>query len=87
MFWHPTFNKKYVDNLIKNGLIIIICGNCVYDFTEYLSNHLHPGGNDIIERLHNSGNDCSNDYNFHNKHAKKVWNRYFIGYLETQSCK
>jgi cytochrome b involved in lipid metabolism len=83
MFWHPSFNKKYVDNLIKEGLIIIICRKCVYDFTEYLNNHLHPGGNDIIERLYNSGNDCSIDYNFHNTRAKKVWNRYFIGYLES----
>ena len=83
MFWHNKFNKKYVDNLIKNGFVIIICGKSVYDFTEYLNNHIHPGGNSIIERLYNSGNDCSDDYNFHNKTAKTVWNKYFIGYLES----
>jgi len=87
MFWYHTFDKKYVDNLIKDGLVIIICGKCVYDFTEYLNNHIHPGGNDIIERLYHSGNDCDNDFNFHNKAARNVWNKYFIGYLETQSCK
>ena len=51
MFWYSTFNQKYIDNLIEDGLVIIICGKCVYDFTEYLNNHIHPGGNAIIERL------------------------------------
>jgi cytochrome b involved in lipid metabolism len=87
MFWHRTINQECVDNLIKNGLIIIICGKNVYDFTEYLNNHIHPGGNNIIERLCNSGNDCGNDYKFHNKTAKNIWNKYFLGYLETQPCK
>jgi cytochrome b involved in lipid metabolism len=83
MFWYQTFNKKNVYNLKKKGLIIIICGNCIYDFTEYLNNHIHPGGNIIIERLYNTGNDCSKDYKFHNKIARNIWNKYFIGYLET----
>jgi cytochrome b involved in lipid metabolism len=83
MFWYPIFNKKYVDDLQQKGSIIIICGKCVYDFTKYVNNNIHPGGNDIIERLSNSGNDCSNDYNFHNTAAMNVWNKYFIGYLET----
>ena len=63
MLWYPTFNKKYVDDLQKDSLIIIICGKCVYDFTKYINNNLHPGGNDIIERLSNSNKDCINDYN------------------------
>jgi cytochrome b involved in lipid metabolism len=87
MFWYHTFYQKEVDNLIKNGLVIIICGKRVYDFTEYLNNHIHPGGNNLIERLYNLGNDCSKDYKFHNKKARNVWNKYFIGYLETQPSK
>jgi len=83
MFWHPTFNKQYIDNLKQHGLIIVVCGKRVYDFTEYLKNHIHPGSNAIIEEFSNKGKDCSQDYEFHRCEARKIWNKYFIGYLET----
>ena len=82
MFWHPTFNQVFIDNLRRNGRIIIVCNCKVYDFTEYLKNHIHPGSNEIIERFSKKSKNCIDDYNFHHRGAQHKWNTYFIGYLE-----
>jgi len=83
MFWYPTFNTRYIDDLRKNGRIIIICCHNVYDFTEYLKNHIHPGSNEIIERFSKQGKNCIDDYKFHRNAARNKWNIYFIGYLDS----
>lgn len=83
MFWYPTFNLGYIDNLRKNGRTIIICGHKVYDFTEYLNNHIHPGSNEIIEQFSKQGKNCADDYTFHCKGAQNKWKIYFIGYLDS----
>ena len=82
MFWHPTFNQVFIDYLRANERIIIVCNCKVYDFTEYLKNHIHPGSNEIIERFSKQGKNCVEDYNLHRKGAQHKWNSYFIGYLE-----
>ena len=82
MFWYPTFNKEFINNLRVNGRIIIVCNCKVYDFTEYLKNHIHPGSNEIIERFSKESKNCIDDYNFHHRGAQHKWNTYFIGYLE-----
>ena len=82
MFWHPTFNQEFIDYLQANGRTVIVCNNKVYDFTEYLKNHIHPGSNEIIERFSKQRKNCVDDYNFHRKGAQNKWNTYFIGYLE-----
>jgi len=87
MFWRTTFNTTQIYNLKQNGSIIIISGTKVYDFTEYVNNHTHPGSNDIIKRFSILERDCINDYKFHNTKAKNVWHNYFIGYLETKPSK
>ena len=83
MFWHPKFNKEYIKYLRNNGRVIIRCQKCVYDFTDYLTNHIHPGTNGIIQRFSDEDKDCGEDYVFHRKSARKIWKKYFIGYLET----
>lgn len=83
MFWHPTFNQVFIDYLRRNGRIIIVCNCKVYDFTEYLKNHIHPGSNEIIERFSKQEKNCVEDYNFHRKGAQHKWNSYFIGYLDS----
>lgn len=83
MFWHPTFNQVFIEYLRRNGRIIIVCNYKVYDFTEYLNNHIHPGSNEIIERFSKQGKNCVEDYNFHRKGAQHKWNSYFIGYLDS----
>ena len=82
MFWYPTFNQEILYGLRRDGRIIIVCNRKVYDFTEYLKNHIHPGSNEIIERFSKQGKNCVEDYNFHHKCARNIWRNFYIGYLE-----
>jgi|AntAceMinimDraft_11_1070367.scaffolds.fasta_scaffold70926_1 cytochrome b involved in lipid metabolism len=83
MFWHPSFNIEYVTHLRNNGRVIIRCKNKVYDFTDYLENHIHPGTNEIIKRFSDENKDCFDDYIFHRTSAHKMWKIHFIGFIIT----
>jgi len=64
--------------------VIIYANGDSYDVTDFL-NH-HPGGAQCL-RFKN-GKDCSDDYNFHSKHAKKIWKQFKIdkdGKKETEN--
>jgi cytochrome b involved in lipid metabolism len=73
--------KKYYTieeiNEMRKLRIILICKNKVYDVTEFI--HLHPGNNIIINNIKK---DNIKDYKFHSKKGKKIWKKFFIGYLK-----
>lgn len=54
--------------------------NKVYDVTPYINEH--PNGLKIF--LSKSGKDVYNDFLFHSKKNRKVWKKFFIGYLSCQ---
>lgn len=47
----------------------------VYDATELLD--MHPGGRNSL--LMEAGKDCTTDYDFHSKAARKIWGELCIG--------
>jgi len=69
-------SREEVENLEKQGKVILFINNKVYDVT----NFNHPPGNDIIQKYKMT--DAKYHYDFHSPHAKRIWNSYFIGYLK-----
>lgn len=55
----------------------LVVKNKVYDITEFIEKH--PIGPDSI--LFNANQNCIEHYNFHSKKAKKIWDKYQIGYI------
>lgn len=74
----PTYTKQEVAKHIKRESLWITANGRVYDITAFLSSH--PGGDKIF--LKKAGQNCSTDYLFHSKNAKKMWQKYWIGNLE-----
>lgn len=68
------YTLKEINNLIKDGKIIIIRKDNIYDITNYKS---HPGGVNCFQKK--NGEEVSLDYKFHSNKAKKIWSLYFIG--------
>lgn len=69
-------SKNDIENLLKEGRIIIYRKNYVYDVTDW---DFHPGGkNCLIKKI---DTDVSIDYNFHSKLGKKEWKKFCIGKL------
>ena len=58
----------------------IIAHGLVYDVATFLNRH--PGGTYVIKS--NIGKDVSRYFDFHSRHAKKIWKRYCIGKLSTK---
>jgi cytochrome b involved in lipid metabolism len=52
----------------------------IYDATQYLSSHGHPGGERAI--LRRAGGESSEDHDFHGKSGQKVWRSMKIGHVE-----
>jgi cytochrome b involved in lipid metabolism len=55
----------------------IIAHGKVYDPHPFMVHH--KGGEDLISRY--LGQDCSYHYDMHNRAAKKVWKRHYVGRL------
>lgn len=55
----------------------LVANNIVYDATPYITKH--PGGQESI--LRKGGQDCTKDFNYHPKAARKLWGRMAIGKL------
>lgn len=68
-------SMEKIDDLIKDGKIIIIVKKKVYDITNF--KNLHPGGKDCL--IKKNGTDCTSDLNFHSKKAKKMLSLFYIG--------
>ena len=75
---YPLLENETINNLKKQGKIIITRKNKVYDLTTYINSH--PGGKFII--INNTENDNSESFKFHSKQAKKKWKKYQIGKLK-----
>jgi cytochrome b involved in lipid metabolism len=61
----------------------VIANNIVYDATSYINKH--PGGKFAI--LSKAGQDVTKHFEWHSKHAKKIWEKHKIGIiLQPQIC-
>ncbi|CAJ1953444.1 unnamed protein product [Cylindrotheca closterium] len=58
----------------------LVVGDKIYDATEYI--RIHPGGEMSILRKSGGVVDCTQDFHFHSKAGKKVWDRYYVGKLK-----
>ena len=74
------FTKLEINEMIKNGRIILLVKNLVYDVTEFE----HPFNiNPFLSRI---GKDVSEDYYFHSNKSKKIWEKYKIGKIKSEMC-
>lgn len=74
------FTKLEINEMIKNGRIILLVRNLVYDVTEFE----HPFNiNPFLSRI---GKDVSEDYYFHSNESKKIWKKYKIGKIKSEMC-
>lgn len=72
------FTDLDINEMIKNGRIILSVKNIVYDVTEVE----HPFH--IVPFL--SRKDVSEDYYFHSSKSKKIWEKYKIGKIKSEMC-
>lgn len=57
----------------------IVRGKDVYDVTSLV--HEHPGGMGALLRRGGGAADCTEDFHFHSRRGKAMWQRYKIGVL------
>mmetsp|Transcript_7322 Transcript_7322/g.16626 ORF Transcript_7322/g.16626 Transcript_7322/m.16626 type:complete len:181 (-) Transcript_7322:141-683(-) len=57
----------------------LLVGDTIYDATTYISRH--PGGEQSILKKSGGVCDCSIDFNFHSKRARKMWRDFEVGKL------
>ena len=57
----------------------LLVGDTIYDATEYISKH--PGGQTSILKKSGGVVDCSVDFDFHSKGARRMWRKYKVGKL------
>ena len=75
------FSKNDIIEMITiNNQCIIIANSNVYNITEYIDSH--PGGSKCLWEKSRNFTDCSSDFYFHGKSAKKQWNKYKIGVIK-----
>ena len=74
-----TLTEVRTHNTIESAWILV--GNTIYDVTTYISDH--PGGASSILRKCGGSVDCTRDFNFHSKRARREWKRYKVGILLT----
>jgi cytochrome b involved in lipid metabolism len=60
----------------------VIANHKVYDVTDFLK--IHPEHVSVI--VPKAGQDVTQDYLFHTKHMKKIWQKYCIGYVQPSFC-
>lgn len=68
-------------NSVESAWLVV--GDKIYDATEYI--RIHPGGDRSILRKSGGVVDCTQDFNFHSKAGKEVWDRYYVGKLKPAS--
>lgn len=57
----------------------LVKGNSVYDVTSILDSH--PGGANALLRRSGGVKDCTEDYHFHSRAARRTWASFKIGEL------
>ncbi|RNF08120.1 cytochrome b5 [Trypanosoma rangeli] len=60
----------------------IVAGNFVYDVTSILDTH--PGGANALLRRSGGVKDCTEDFYFHSRAARRTWDHYKIGELDAR---
>lgn len=55
----------------------LVVGSDIYDVTDYISQH--PGGKTSILKKSGGAFDCTEDFQFHSKHGRGVWQQYHVG--------
>lgn len=55
----------------------LVVGDTIYDATSYIAKH--PGGKTSIVKKSGGKVDCSVDFDFHSKNARKIWKKYKVG--------
>ena len=58
----------------------LVAGDEIYDATFYLNQH--PGGRTSILRKAGGACDCTEDFEFHSKKGRKLWQKYKIGMVK-----
>lgn len=74
------YTYEEIENHGKVKSSWIICDNKVYDVTNYIA--VHPGGSNSIFKYSGTRYDCKNDMKKHSKMAKKLLDKYLIGYIK-----
>ena len=74
----PKITKEEVNKMIDEKRIIFFVKDRVIDATDYIGEH--PGGSECMRKR--VGIECEQDYNFHGKNGRKLWDEMVIGYLK-----
>ena len=74
-----TVNEVQKHNTVNDCWLI--ANNKIYNVTEFISKH--PIGPDSI--LKKAGQICTQDYDFHKKSGRKIWEKYEIGYVKSDN--
>jgi cytochrome b involved in lipid metabolism len=59
------------------GSAWLVVGDGIYDATQYIDNH--PGGRESILKKSGGAADCSVDFDFHSRGARRLWRKYKVG--------
>lgn len=82
-FFRPSTEKYYtLCQLRRHGnadSAWLLVGDTIYDATEVLTRH--PGGVESILRKSGGRCDCTEDFGFHSKKARQIWNKHKVGKL------
>ncbi|EAN96281.1 putative cytochrome b5 [Trypanosoma cruzi] len=76
----PVFTLDEVRQHNDRSSIWIVAGNSVYDVTHILDTH--PGGLNALLRRGGGVKDCTEDFYFHSRAARRTWNSLKIGELD-----
>jgi len=74
----PKLTEDDVNKMIEKGRIVFYVGKKVIDATDYLGEH--PAGEGCLRRR--LGKDCEEDYEFHSKEGRKLWDKMCVGLKE-----
>lgn len=70
----PILNENEIKKIIQNNNFTFFVENKIIQIP---SNYIHPGGLQCL--INNNFTECSTDYNFHSKEAKKLWDEFCVG--------
>lgn len=57
----------------------IVAKGKVYDLPRFILEHGNDGHHPVEKLRQRAGQDCTNDFIHHGRHAKSKWKRYYLG--------